>query len=205
MEEINLHENSLPYVEPTHTHLSDDETEILPAVHESIEVDPFSPTDDETRVITAMSSQTHEECNNNHGDDESAQVMENNPQLHIAEAVDSGVQRVIKTDVTVVQCSNTIINNIQTEVVSPSVSPAVSIVWSYSPDNSLHRRSIDFMRRLSFAENFRNYKPRRSFSFNTNSRSDPFSPSPYRSPSPPPCCECCDSIFGVKKGPKIMC
>ena len=100
----------------------------------------------------------------------------------------------------------------ETEMIEPE-SPGNSM-WQYGhhvgadsnirPFTLIQKRSIDYVRRLSFTGSFGNMSPINVFSFRKET-SSLSTPSPYRSPSPPPCCDCCDTVFGVKKGPKIHC
>ena len=79
-----------------------------------------------------------------------------------------------------------------------NISPSSSCIMD-KPQTTFLRRNSDFMRRLSLVDSFRNMQPMAMFSLRQSMSSSSFSPSPYKSPSPPPCCECCESYFGTKK------
>ena len=132
---------------------------------------------------------TVNKCNNNNNKNAFLPCTEINPQTMMVGTIENNT--------TVVVDSSAIENNTtMVESMSPSM---------VSPANSTHTRSVDYMRRLSFVESFSRLQPITVFSYRTEKSIDRFSPSPYRSPSPPSCCDCCDTVFGVKKGPVIHC
>ena len=202
MENTLCDENTQSYYEVTRVVLSDNETETISAVDEV--TDAKSLSSDSPCVDNEMSVVASQESNNKNGD--VIQDTENIKQSGVGESMNLSVQSITNTNENVEVSPGITQEEVNKYFIGQEISPSCSVIMPTSPFNSMHGRSFDFTRTYSFVESFKLLQPMTMFSSRSGTSSaENFSPSPYRSPSPPPCCECCESIFGSKKGPKVMC